>query len=125
MIYGIGTDIVKIARVARPLARYGQRFAMHILSCAELPELAMQPNPAVWLAKRFAAKEAFVKALGTGIVSPANLTNLTITHDAVGKPGFELAPELASLLMARGIRNIHLSIADERDVACAFVILES
>ena len=77
-----------------------------------------------FLAKRFAAKEAFAKALGTGLRAPATLRNIGITHDALGKPVLELAAELQALLDEQGIDRQHLSISDEKALAVAFVVLE-
>ena len=76
-----------------------------------------------FLAKRFAAKEAFGKALGIGVAAPATLPNVAVEHDALGKPFFDYAPELAALMHERGF-VAHLSISDEKDYATAFVVVE-
>lgn len=123
MIHGIGTDIVAVGRLARLLARYGERAAARILAPWERAELARAREPARFLAKRWAAKEAFGKALGTGIRPPAGLTAIGIGHDALGKPCFILAPELNALL-ARHRLVPHLSISDEAEYAVAYVLLE-
>lgn len=123
-IYGIGTDIVEVSRVSAILSRHGLRFARHVLTAAELLEFAAAPVPARFLAKRFAAKEAFSKAIGTGLRSPVNLTNIRITHDALGKPGLDFEPALKPLVAARGIARCHLSISDEKELVAAFVVLE-
>ena len=81
-------------------------------------------QPARFLAKRFAAKEAFAKALGTGIRAPATWHNIRVAHDELGKPVLDFDPELAELLDRHAIRSHHLSISDEKDMAAAFVILE-
>lgn len=124
MIYGIGTDIVAVARIERLLTRYGDRFVDRVLSLAEKPGFATTPRPTAFLAKRFAAKEAFAKALGTGLRAPVSLAGIEIVHDAQGRPTLAFADELLHLLRARSIANWHLSISDERDYACAFVVLE-
>ena len=77
-----------------------------------------------FLAKRFAAKEAFAKALGTGLREPATFQNIGITHDDLGKPVLDLAPPLQKLLDKKGIIQQHLSISDEKALAAAFVVLE-
>lgn len=123
-IYGIGTDIVEVSRVAAILARHGARFARHLLTRAELQEFSSAPVPARFLAKRFAAKEAFSKAIGTGLRSPVSLCNIGITHDALGKPGLSFEPALKPLVAARGIGSCHLSISDEKGLVAAFVVLE-
>ena len=80
-----------------------------------------QRNP---LAKRFAAKEALGKALGTGVREPILLPAIAVIHDALGKPAFEYSPVLAAYLAAKGL-TAHLSLSDESDSALAFVILET
>jgi len=76
------------------------------------------------LMKRFAAKEALAKASGSGLRHPVSMTQMTVTHDQLGKPSFIFATELAAYLGHAGVTRHHLSISDERDVAVAFVILE-
>ena len=75
------------------------------------------------LAKRFAAKEAFAKAIGTGVRAPVLLTALAVVHDDLGKPSFEYSPALAAYVAERGL-TAHLSLSDEQDTVIAFVILE-
>lgn len=125
MIYGVGTDIIEIARIARSLERFGERFARRILCEPELARYARHRQPVAYLAKRFAAKEAFTKALGTGIHAPANWHGVWVTNLRSGKPVLEFSPALAILLEKRGVRHAHVSITDERELACATVILES
>jgi len=125
MIYGIGTDIIATQRIAHALERYGERFAARILAPEERAEFAAHKSPARFLAKRFAAKEAFAKALGTGVRHPATLHNIRLTHDRLGKPSLAFHATLADELEQRGIRNHHLSLSDEQDMAVAFVILEN
>ena len=125
MIYGIGTDIVATGRVSAALEKFGERFAARILAPEERTEFAAHQSPARFLAKRFAAKEAFAKALGTGIRHPATLHNIRVGHDSLGKPSLLFDPVLAVDLEQRGICNHHLSLSDEQDMAVAFVILES
>jgi holo-[acyl-carrier protein] synthase len=125
MIYGIGTDIVEIARVERALARHGERFAERILCGPELARFRANRKPTAYLAKRFAAKEAFTKALGTGIRAPANWHGVWVVNLRSGQPALEFTPALAALLEERGVGRAHLSLTDERDFASATVILES
>lgn len=124
MIYGVGTDLIEIPRVERALARFGVRFAQRILCEPELRRFRAHPRPAAYLAKRFAAKEAFSKALGTGIRAPANWHGVWVVNLRSGKPQLEFSARLAELLEARGIRRTHLSLSDERGLAAATVILE-
>ena len=125
MIYGIGTDLVEIERMAALYQRWGVKAGRRILTGAELAEFETHPDPARFLAKRFAVKEAFAKALGTGVVAPALLTSIGVGHDALGKPLLILSDELAAFAAARGVARMHLSISDERGHALAFVVLES
>ena len=124
MIYGIGTDIVEPSRIARSLKRYGDRFAKRILTDEEWSEYTHSAKPAKFLANRFAAKEAFSKAMGTGLRHPVSLNYIGINHDALGKPYFQFHPELDQMIKNKGIVNHHLSISDESSLACAFVVLE-
>ena len=77
------------------------------------------------MAKRFAAKEAFAKAVGTGIREPVSLRFIGVAHDGLGKPVFACAPELAAWLAARGIARVHLSLSDEREQVVAFALAEA
>ncbi len=124
MIYGIGTDLVEVARIQDSLDRFGDHFALRVLSEREMQEFHLSNTKARFLAKRFAAKEAFAKALGTGIRKPATFENIGIGHDDLGKPVFDLAPELQECLEIKSIQFAHLSISDEKAFATAFVVLE-
>ena len=124
MIYGIGTDLVKPSRITRSLEKYGERFARRLLSEGEWQAYVNNNQPALFLAKRFAAKEALSKAMGTGLRPPVTLTNIAIAHDSLGKPYFEFHPELEKKKKNEGITHHHLSISDELNLATAFVILE-
>jgi holo-[acyl-carrier protein] synthase len=124
MIFGIGTDIVTVARIDAAMERHGPAFAERILTTPELAEFAANAHPARFLSKRFAAKEAFAKATGHGLRHPVMLHNITVSHDGLGKPVFHLHEELAAYLLQLGVRSHHLSISDEHEHAVAFVILE-
>ena len=125
MIYGIGTDIIEIPRIEAALARFGERFARRILCEPELRRFAGHRKPAAYLAKRFAAKEAFAKALGTGIHAPANWHGVWVTNLRSGKPTLEFTAALKALLDERGVGRAHVSLTDEREMASATVILEN
>lgn len=124
MIYGVGTDVVEVHRIENALARFGDRFARRILCEPELKRFAAHRQPAAYLAKRFAAKEAFTKALGTGIHAPANWHGVWVKNLPSGKPVLEFSDGLSILLRQRKILHSHLSLTDERGVAMATVILE-
>ena len=124
MIFGLGTDVVEIHRIEKALERWGDRFAEKVLVESELARFRAHRLRANYLAKRFAAKEAFVKALGTGIRSPANWHGVWVKNLPSGKPVLEYSPGLSSLLKKRGVTSSHLSLSDEKGVAFATVILE-
>lgn len=124
MIYGIGTDIVALSRIEKLHKKYGQSFAERLLSRVEMLEYPQAARPVNFLAKRFAAKEAFAKAVGTGLRSPVSLRNIGIGHDALGKPEFICEPELEKWLEDQGIRRVHLSMSDEDDKVLAFAVAE-
>jgi holo-[acyl-carrier protein] synthase len=125
MIFGIGTDIVEYARIAALYARHGERFAQRVLSECELRELQNHPDPARLLAKRFAAKEAFAKAVGCGLRHPVGMSRITIAHDGLGKPVLQFDELLREYLAQVGVTGHHLSISDERSTIVAFVVLET
>lgn len=124
MIYGIGTDLVNIKRIEEALFRFGDRFLHRILSEEEVAEYAKSSQPARFLAKRFAAKEAFSKAYGTGIGESVGWHDVRVTHDALGKPSIQTSQALAEKLHALRITQTHLSITDETEQALAFVVIE-
>jgi holo-[acyl-carrier protein] synthase len=125
VIHGIGNDIVEYARIESMWARYGLRFARRVLSERELPGFTSGPCAARFLAKRFAAKEAFAKAVGSGLREPVSLRRISITHDDLGKPVLQFDEVLRAHLAQLGISGHHLSISDERNMIVAFVVLET
>ncbi len=124
MIVGIGTDIVSIARIGDTYARQGAAFTRQLLSEAELAEFEAVKVPGPWLAKRWAAKEAFGKAAGTGILVPLTLAGIGVGHDALGRPFFDLSTVVQAHLKSMGVIQTHLSISDEREHAIAFAVFE-
>ena len=124
MIHGIGTDLLDAGRIRSGLARYGEHYADRILAPAEHAGYYASRDPARFLAKCFAVKEAFAKAAGTGLRGPVSLRNIAVGHDAAGKPELHFSPVLAQWLSERGIVRQHLSISDEKELAAAFVVLE-
>jgi len=125
MIYGIGTDMAHIVRFRHMLDRWGVAVGRRLLAPAEREALSGSPDPARFLAKRFAAKEALSKALGTGLREPVLLTAIAVSHDALGKPMFAFDDALHAFLCERGIDRVHLSITDEAEHALAFVVCET
>ena len=125
MIYGIGTDIVEVARIELSITQFGDDFAKRILAKSEFATYEKSSIKPRFLAKRFAAKEAFSKALGTGLRAPATFQNIAVSHDDLGKPILILADELQAFLTAKNISKTHISLSDERNLAAAFVVLEN
>ena len=123
MIFGVGTDIVAVARMADYFKRHGERGLEKMLAPAEREACRNSPDPARFLAKRFAAKEALGKAFGTGVRDPLLLPDIAVEHNEPGKPFFSYSPRLAAHFAGQGL-IAHLSISDEQDYAVAFVILE-
>ena len=132
MILGIGCDIVRISRMLKIVPVFKKGMQQHILSAAEQEELAEKDfndeKISRFLAKRFAAKEALSKALGTGFIDGMYLKDITILHDELGCPYFKLSGKTLDVLLKKVEKNdfkIHLSISDDADLAQAFVIVES
>ncbi len=123
-IHGIGSDLIRVSRLAAVLQRHGDRFAARILAAEEQRDYASTPDRAAFLAKRWAAKEAAAKALGTGIRDGLRLAHFAVGHDAMGRPTLSLTGRASELAEAAGIVASHLSISDEGGWAQAFVVLE-
>ncbi|WP_062269619.1 holo-ACP synthase [Endozoicomonas arenosclerae] len=124
MIAGIGTDIARIGRFQKIVERNKEAFARRVLTDSELEIFKSHPQQAAWLAKRFAAKEAAAKALGTGI-GKVSFQHLETYSDELGAPHMRFHGYALELQKQRGISAIHLSLSDEEDHALAFVVLET
>jgi holo-[acyl-carrier protein] synthase len=124
MIHGIGIDMVDVRRMQENIDRFGLRFAGKILSTSEMREYSKIDKPASFLARRFAAKEALAKALGTGFSNGITLKSISIIHGCDGQPTITCAGKMLEVMSARRIGSSHLTITDEKDYACACVILE-
>lgn len=123
MILGLGNDLIRVARLERAHARFGPRLAERLLMEEERAEVLPHARPAQRLAKAFAAKEAFVKALGTGFVG-VHYHDVGVVREASGRPRLIFSPAMAGRLTAAGIRACHLSLSDDGDYVLATVILE-
>ena len=124
MILGIGMDLCDIVRIQKALDRWGERFAGKILVEHELKRFRAHRKPAAYLAKRFAAKEAFSKAVGRGIRYPVNWHNVGVVNAPSGKPSLKFSPALETWMKERGMGEVHLSLTDEIAMAAAYVIVE-
>lgn len=125
MIYGIGTDIVRVARMQQNIDRHGDEFAARILTDAEQQDYAADVRKAHFLAKRFAAKEATAKAMGTGFSNGLSLRHIGVGHDDAGKPQLIFTECAETFMRVHGITQAHISLADEEDHAVAFVTLST
>jgi holo-[acyl-carrier protein] synthase len=124
MIIGIGVDTIEIDRIARVYARYGERFLHRIFSPEERTYALRYQDPAPRLAARFAAKEACMKALGTGWSAGVRWRDIVVVNDERGKPGLRLHGNAKTLSEKLAAKRIHLTITHDRQYATAFVVFE-
>ncbi len=128
MIYGIGTDVCDIRRITATFERRGERFAEKVLGPHEIEvfrarRAKFEARGMAYLATRFAAKEAFSKAIGMGLRLPMTWRDCEVIKAASGQPQIRLHGALAEWFAARGL-TAHVSVSDESDVATAFVVVE-
>ena len=124
MILGVGIDIIEVARIRSSYERFGERFVNRILTPEERVRYERTKAKANHLAKRFAAKEAFSKAIGTGIRSPFRWHSVTVARDPKGKPILKPDAQMSDYLARNGVTHFHVSLTDDAEIAMAFVILE-
>ena len=124
MIYGIGIDLIEIERMQRAIARTGARLIERLYTDVEQDYCRTQNPPYACYAARFAAKEAFVKALGTGLRQNMRWRDMEVWRDGLGKPSLRLYGYLHERCVAEDIRHIHLSLSHSATCAIAQVILE-
>ena len=122
-ILGIGTDIVATKRIAQFIESHPERFPERVLHEAELKRYHVHTKPAAYLAKRFAAKEAVAKAIGTGIGKFVQLNDIQTVSNSLGKPDIIFHNDTLHYMQKRGVKAVHLSLSDEVDYAIAYVIL--
>ena len=122
MIIGIGTDIVQLDRIRSALGRRGDALARRLLADSEWQHYQRRTDQVRFLAKRFAAKEAALKALGTGLRQGIRWHEVSVINDELGKPALIFSGVAGKIVAAS---RCHLSISDEQDYALAFVIIES
>lgn len=122
-LFGVGTDLVELARIERAYERWGDRLVSHLLMEAELEEFHRTRRPVRYLAMRFAAKEALVKALGTGFRQGMWLRDVGCCQHSSGKP-FPLFSDKAEQLRAeRGAGQAEISLTDEAGLIVAFAVI--
>ena len=125
MIAGIGVDLATLSRVSATHQRFGRRFAERFLHEKELEAYELHKHQDRFLTKRFAVKEAAVKALGTGERTGVLLKDFYVEHDELGKPLLRVSGKAAEICQNRGIKGFWVSLSDEGDTVAAFVVLES
>ena len=123
MIYGIGLDVLRVKRIELVYKRHGQRFVDRLLHPLERKEFEQAARPVQYLAKSFAVKEAFVKALGTGFFGVSH-EDVGVVRKALGKPEFVFSKRLKARLKKLKIKAAHISLSDEGGTVGAVAVLE-
>ncbi|MDE2148416.1 MAG: holo-ACP synthase [Gammaproteobacteria bacterium] len=123
MIYGIGVDLLRVARGEQLWRRFGDRAVLRLLHPQETAALPQAKSVGYALARAFAAKEAFVKALGTGFIGIAH-HEIGALREPQRRPYLVFSPPLAARLQRLGIADAHLSLSDDGDYVLACVVLE-
>lgn len=124
MIFGVGVDIILIKRMDNAIQRWGERFINRIFTEQEQKLCLSRANPVAHFSMRFAAKEAFSKALGTGMKRGIRWQDIEIYHEQGRRPMIRLHGRSKELSESLGIENVHVSLSDDTDYAIAMVILE-
>ena len=124
MVVGVGVDLVLIPRIRRAMERWQERFLERVFTAEELAYSLRRRDPAEHLAARFAAKEATLKALGTGLSMGVRWREMEVRRPGGGRPTLSLSGRTATLGAARGIRALHVSLTHDGDYALAQVVAE-
>ena len=124
MIYGIGVDIVQISRIEKVIEQRGNRFLKRVFTEAEIGFCQCKARPAARFALRFAAKEAFAKAMGSGFRDGLGFRQIEVMNDLNGRPNLVLHGKSKEMCEGSGITNSHLSLSDDSFYAIAMVLLE-
>lgn len=124
MIYGIGIDLVEISRIEGVILRWGDRFIRRVFTPGEAKICVSRAFSYSAFALRFAAKEAFSKALGTGMRNDLKWRDIEVANDPNGKPDLRLHGKSSEICRRKGVKAIHLSLSDEGEYGTAMVILE-
>ncbi|GKT09816.1 holo-ACP synthase [Desulforhabdus sp. TSK] len=124
-VYGIGIDLIRTDRIQQMLSRWNDHFLKRVFTEGEQRVCSARKTPARCYALRFAAKEAFVKALGRGMRPPVLWLDIEVINNALGKPEIVLSRRAELFCGEQGIRARHLSLTDDGDYGAAMVVLES
>ncbi|MBS0289890.1 MAG: holo-ACP synthase [Proteobacteria bacterium] len=122
-LMGIGTDLVDCRRIDKLMTKYGMRFVQRILTKEEIKNFQNSTNPCAYLAKRFAAKEAVAKALGTGIGAKLAFNEIGILNLPSGKPTVQFIGNSKQYVQTQYIKEVFVSLSDEKNMAMAFVVV--
>ena len=123
MIFGIGVDVLESARIAQTLERFGTRFIEHLLMPEEQAQLAHTARPERFIAMRFAAKEAIVKAMGTGFAHGVWIRDVGVVQNAWGKPEVVFSERGERVRRGLGVGDAHVTLSDERGLVVAVAVL--
>ena len=123
MIFGIGVDVLEAARIKRTLERFGERFVEHLLLPEERSQLALTQRRERFLAMRFAAKEAIVKAMGTGFAHGMWIRDVGVVQNAWGKPEVVFSARGERVRRALGVGEAHVTLTDEAGLVVAVAVL--
>ena len=123
MIYGIGVDVLEAARIKNSLERFGDRFLNHLLMPAERAQLARTKRPERFVAMRFAAKEAIVKAMGTGFAHGVWIRDVGVVQNAWGKPEVVYSERGEAVRRNLGVGEGHVTLTDEAGLIVAVAVL--
>jgi holo-[acyl-carrier protein] synthase len=123
MIFGIGVDVLEAARIKNSLARFGERFTRHLLMPQELAQLARTKRPERFIAMRFAAKEAIVKAMGTGFAHGVWIRDVGVVQNAWGRPEVVFSERGDRVRRRLGVGEGHVTLTDEAGLIVAVAVL--
>jgi holo-[acyl-carrier protein] synthase len=124
MVYGIGIDLVRVKRIEDALRRWGERFQEKVFTAGEINYCLPKRNPSPNFAARFAAKEAFVKALGIGIRRGVHWKDVEVQRGPLGKPVLKLGGRAFEICQREKIEGIFLSLTHDHEYSSAVVVLE-
>lgn len=124
MIYGIGIDLVENDRIEKIIQKWGDKFLLRVFSDREITYCKRHTQAAIHYGARFAVKESFLKAIGTGLGRGVKLLEIEVINEESGKPGISLSGGAQEYFMKAGITKIHLSITHTKNYASAMVLLE-
>jgi holo-[acyl-carrier protein] synthase len=125
VVYGVGTDIVEVGRFERFVREGNISLLERLFTPAEQEYCCARRRSAQHFALRFAAKEAFLKALGTGLREGLSWQHVEVVNDALGKPELKLEGKAAEMASENGINTIHVSLSHDGNYAVAMVVLET